>query len=212
MDNRNIEENIKILLIGNSSTGKTSICRRWINKTFDVNYKATIMCEFCQSVIEFKGKLYKVQLWDIGGQDKSIHASNIIMKNTHGCVVVSDITDRKSLEDTTKWKKLIDENQKFVDGKDLPFVLLQNKCDLVSESEMNDDRELNKIAKENGYINAFKTSAKEGININEALKCLTDEIIQRLIVYNESHSKKDKVENISLSLYNKPQVKRKGCC
>ena len=140
--------------------------------------------------------MYKVQLWDIGGQDKSIHASNIIMKNTHGCVVVSDITDRQSLEDTTKWKKLIDDNQKFVDGKDLPFVLLQNKCDLVNESEMNDDHELNKIAKENGYINAFKTSAKEGININEALKCLTDEIIQRLIVYNESHSKKDKVENI----------------
>ena len=212
MDNRNIEENIKILLIGNSATGKTSICRRWINKTFDVNYKATIMCAFCYSVIEFKGKLYKVQLWDIGGQDKSIHASNIIMKNTHGCVVVSDITDRQSLEDTTKWKKLIDDNQKFVDGKDLPFVLLQNKCDLVNESEMNDDHELNKIAKENGYINAFKTSAKEGININEAFKCLIDEIIQRLEVYNESNAKKNNVENISLSLY-KPQIKQsKGCC
>lgn len=214
MDNRSIEGNIKILIVGNCATGKTSICRRWLNKTFDVNYLPTIMCEYSYSVIERKNKLYKIQLWDIGGQDASIHASNIMMKNTHGCIVVSDITDRRSLEDTTKWKKLIDENQKFVDESDLPFVLLQNKCDLVNESEINDDDyELNRFAKADGYINVFKTSAKEGININEAFNCLTDEIIRRLEIYNESNSKQKKEENISFSLSNKSRIpKSKGCC
>ena len=76
-------------------------------------------------------------------------------------------------------KNLIDENTKFLDGEKLPCVLVENKADLLDKNEIDNTQELNKFSKDNGFDNCFRTSAKTGLNVNEAMECLIDKIIKR---------------------------------
>jgi small GTP-binding protein len=118
------KNSLKIVIVGNSGTGKTSFCKRWINDTFDNTYKATITSDFSYKIHKFEGNYYKIQFWDIAGQDKNIYTSKIFTKDSHGCLIFSDITNEDSLQKTLLWKKSIDENTKFIDGQLLPFCFI----------------------------------------------------------------------------------------
>ena len=68
-------------------------------------------------------------------------------------------------------EKSVDEEASFFDDGKIPCILIENKIDLLSDEEkLNDDPELNNFAQENEFINCFRTSAKDGININEAME------------------------------------------
>ena len=83
---------LKIIVIGKSGTGKTSYVNRWTKKTFDENYKATIVSEYGFKIYEHEGKYYRIQLWDIAGQDKNVKITKTFAKNSHGCIIVCDAT------------------------------------------------------------------------------------------------------------------------
>ena len=127
---------IKIVILGSSGTGKTSFCNLWINNTFTEEYKATVMSEFSFKMYNYKGNYYKVQIWDLAGQDKNIYTSKVFTKGSHGCLILYDSQDKKSFENTIKWKKSIDDNATFIDGTPLPIVLVQNKIDLVDDEAL----------------------------------------------------------------------------
>ena len=130
---------IKIIIIGNSNTGKTSFVNKWTKGTFTDFYKATVVSEFSHKIYQHKDKFYRIQLWDLAGQDQNTHITKIFSKNSHGCVVLCDITNKDSLNDTLKWKESVDESARFIDGGFLPSVLVQNKIDLVNEDIVKDD-------------------------------------------------------------------------
>ena len=137
--NNKCRSDLKIVIVGNSGTGKTSFCSRWVKDSFSDNYKATIMSEFSYKIYEYKGHYYKIQFWDIAGQDKNVYTSKVFTKDAHGCIILCDITNQDTLEATLKWKKSIDDNALFKDGGKLPCVLVQNKIDLVSEEALGND-------------------------------------------------------------------------
>lgn len=60
---------LKIIVVGNAGTGKTSFVNRWTRNTFSETYKATIMSEFGYKIFNHKGKTFKIQLWDLAGND-----------------------------------------------------------------------------------------------------------------------------------------------
>jgi Ras-related protein Rab-7A len=176
---------IKIVVIGNSGTGKTSFCKKWINDTFDSSYKATVMSDFSYKIHEFEGNFYKIQFWDIAGQDKNIYASKVFTKNSHGCLVFSDITDKETLKKALLWKKAIDDNTLFIDGDLLPSLLILNKSDLANEELMKNDDEMNEFVKENKFNNFFRTSCVNGYGINEAIDYILKIIVKRLEEYHK---------------------------
>jgi len=96
-DAGSIRSDLKIIVIGSSGTGKTSYVNKWTKNIFDDKYKATIVSEFGFKVFEHEGKLYRIQLWDLGGQDKNSTITKIFAKDSHGCVIVSDATNKDSL-------------------------------------------------------------------------------------------------------------------
>ena len=177
---------IKIVVLGSSGTGKTSFCNLWINNTFSEEYKATVMSEFSFKMYNYKGNYYKVQVWDLAGQDKNIYTSKVFTKGAHGCLILYDTQDKKSFENTIKWKKTVDDNTTFIDGTPLPIILVQNKIDLVeAEALEGDEEELKKFVDENKFLTFTRTSCKNNQNVNETMDFLLANIIDRLEDYHK---------------------------
>ena len=90
---------LKIIVIGTSGTGKTSFVNKWTKNIFNDTYKATIVSEFGFKVFEDNGKFYRIQLWDLAGQDKNAMVTKIFAKDAHGCVVMSDATNTQTRDE-----------------------------------------------------------------------------------------------------------------
>ena len=180
---------IKIVVLGNSGTGKTSFCNLWVNNVFNEEYKPTIMSEFSFKMYNYKGNYYKVQIWDLAGQDKNIYTSKVFTKGAHGSLILYDAENQESFENTIKWKKSIDDNTTFVDETPLPITLVQNKIDLVDPENLEkDEEELKKFVEENGFLTFSRTSCKNRQNINETMDHLLSNIIDRLEEYHKKNN------------------------
>ena len=90
---------LKIIVIGTSGTGKTSFVNKWTKNIFSDTYKATIVSEFGFKIFEENGKLSRIQLWDLAGQDKNAMVTKIFAKDAHGCVVMSDATNSQTRDE-----------------------------------------------------------------------------------------------------------------
>jgi small GTP-binding protein len=82
-----------------TGTGKTSFVNKWTKNIFSDTYKATIVSEFGFKIFEQDGRLYRIQLWDLAGQDKNAMVTKIFAKDSHGCVVMSDATNIQTREE-----------------------------------------------------------------------------------------------------------------
>ena len=184
---QNIRTDLKILVVGHTGTGKTSFVARWTKDEFKEKYQATIVSEFGFKIHESNGNLYRVQLWDIGGQDKSPAMAKIFSKDSHGCVIISDSTNLKTLEDTLNWQKLVSDETRFLDGGKLPFILVQNKVDLIENREEFEkiENETKNICQFNNFEKYFMTSVKQNVNVEEAMAFLIEKIVERLEKYAE---------------------------
>ena len=218
---KNTKNELKIIVVGNSGTGKTSFVNKWINNIFDENYKATIVSEFSYKIFDYKDKSYKIQLWDLAGMDQNICITKIFSKDSHGCIVLSDITDEKTLNECIRWKDTVDETTKFLDGTNIPSILIRNKIDLLEndDNNVNDDEEqMKKFCDDHGFLRCFKTSAKTGSNIEEAMNFLVSTIIDKMEKLAESGSNPFEKDRKSLVLQTSKHTETTkennsmGCC
>lgn len=194
---KNIIYEIKIIIIGKSGSGKTSFVNRWINDSFSQDYKSTIISEYSSKIYKYNKKNYKINLWDIAGQDHFASLVKAFSKDAQGCITMADIMDENSLNETLKWKQALDENQNFPTGDIIPNILVLNKVDLVSEEEANDMTKLEEFSQNNDFDGCFKTSAKTGKNIKEAMDKLIELVIKRI---DEMNSKDINIFRNSLAL------------
>ena len=91
--------NLKIIVVGAPNTGKTNYVNKWAKNIFTDNYKPTIVSEFGFRVFEYNEKLYRIQLWDLAGNDKDKSLAKIFSKDSHGCAVLSDATNSETREE-----------------------------------------------------------------------------------------------------------------
>ena len=213
---QNIRTDLKILVVGHSGTGKTSFVRRWTKDEFKETYQATIVSEFGFKIHESKGHLYRIQLWDIGGQDKSPSMAKIFSRDSHGCVIISDSTNLKTLEDTLNWQKLVSDETNFLDGGKLPFILVQNKVDLIENREDFEkiENETKNICEMNNFEKYFMTSVKQSVNVEEAMSFLIDKIIERMEKYAESGKIifNDQKKRKTIRIRNNNVNDKQSCC
>ena len=214
------QNDIKIIVVGNSGTGKTSFVNKWIKDTFDEAYKATIVSEFSFKVIEYKDKSYKIQLWDLAGMDQNICITKIFSKDSHGCIVLSDKKKKKTLQECIKWKNTVDETTKFLDDTNIPAILIRNKVDLLENNNNNNDDEdmIKDFCDKNKFLRCFKTSAKTGTNIEEAMNFLISNIIDKMEKITSSGTNPFQKQRESLVLQknnhkeNNKENNNLGCC
>ena len=216
-EEKDIKNELKIIVIGNSNTGKTSFVNKWTKGTFTDFYKATVVSEFSYKIFQYKEKYYRIQLWDLAGQDKNTTITKIFSKNAHGCLVLCDITNKETMNDTLKWKESVDESARFLDGGILPSVLVENKIDLVEEDVAKEETEIKKFAEENKYIGYFRTSVKMGIGVDECMEFLITNILERIEKCSKEGTNPLEKDRKSLVLEHKKAVEpasnmKGGCC
>ena len=90
---------LKIIICGQCGTGKTNLVNKWTKNVFNDIYKSTIVSEFGFKVFEKDGKLYRVQLWDLAGQDKNHMVTKIFAKDALGGIILSDATNKEIREE-----------------------------------------------------------------------------------------------------------------
>lgn len=174
---KGIRSDLKIIIVGNAGTGKTSFVQKWTKNQYTENYKATIVSEFGYKIFEYKGKAYRIQVWDLAGQDKNTILTKVFCKDSHGVVILSDVSNNQSLDATIAWKHAIDDSVTYFDGSPLPMMLIQNKIDLIDPSDYNESNLID-FGKRNGFICSYQTSVKANLNVfvamNEFLSYVID--------------------------------------
>ena len=194
-DSQSFGNDLKVILLGNVSSGKTSIVDRYINNIFQEEKRATISPNFAYKLIKKNNIIYRVHFWDIPGQDRSPQITSVFCRDAQGFIFCCDALVKKSREDIITWKNSLEN---ILDLSDIPLIILENKCDLLGkeESDYNKDvEELKKFSDENNFLGAFRTSALNGYNIENGINFLVDEIINKIEKEEEENKKMNKIEN-----------------
>ena len=90
---------IKIIIFGNCLTGKTSLVNKWTKNIFNETYTKTVLPGFASKVFIKDNKIYNVRLWDISGDRNSLSLVHILAKDYHGCIIMSDATNKQTREE-----------------------------------------------------------------------------------------------------------------
>ena len=186
----------KILLLGDSTVGKTCFLLRFMEDSFIDLHMATIGLDYkLKTMILEEQKIVKVQIWDTAGQDKFRAITRNYYKGASGIILIFDVTNIKSFENIKKWINEIKEEI----SENVSIVLIGNKIDNLKERKITKEQG-EKIANEIG-TKFFETSAKTGEGINESVFYLVK------IIYQNDPEIKKKGQN--LKKYKKK--KRKFC-
>lgn len=176
----NHEHLFKVLVVGETSTGKTSFIKRYVHNFFSRAYKATIGVDFALKTIQYdENTSVRLQLWDIAGQERFGSMTRTYYKDASGAFLAFDVNRPKTFESVLRWKKDLDDKVSLSDGSNIPCLLLANKCDLVQNRTEEEERVLKEFAKEKGFIGCLYTSPKDNVNIEEAARLLVGEILRR---------------------------------
>ena len=162
----------KIVIIGDTYVGKTNILSRYISNEFDPNSNSTIGVELTTKTYNFDNNDVKVQIWDTAGQEKYRSITSSYYKGAQGCLLVYDITKKKSFDNIDKWYSELKSNS----DEKIYTMLLGNKSDLEENREVSIE-EAEKKAK-NFNIAFMETSAYNGNNINKAFSELINNVYQ----------------------------------
>ena len=156
-------EGIKIVLIGESGVGKTSIIKRYIDNIFEENIEPSLGGSFfAKDLIVNDGEKLTFDIWDTAGQERYRSLTQIFYKNAKVAILVYDITRQNSFNELIKfWYNKVKENT----SSDIILVLVANKSDLAELEEVNEE-DAKKFAKERN-IDFFSVSAKKDYGIKE---------------------------------------------
>ncbi|XP_022666255.1 ras-related protein Rab-35-like [Varroa jacobsoni] len=202
--NREYDHLFKLLIIGDSGVGKSSLLLRFADNTFSGNYITTIGVDFKIRTLEIDGERVKLQIWDTAGQERFRTITSTYYRGTHGVVVVYDVTNGESFANVKRWLHEIDQNCDVVNR-----ILVGNK---------NDDPQRKVVVTEDAQafadrmnIKLFETSAKDNLNVEEMFNAITRMVLaskKEQLLQNQPSQKGNKIQ-INRTYLNRP---KKKCC
>lgn len=160
----------KIIIIGDSGVGKTSILNRFIDNTFSSHYISTIGVDFKLKNIKINDENIKLQLWDTAGQERFKTITSNYYRGAHCIFLVFDMSDTDTLTNISVWMEEV--KQKCDDGL---FIIVGNKMELQNIKE----KEITKILKINEIDDTcfYKVSAKDATNVDEMFDSVTKKLV-----------------------------------
>ena len=169
----------KVLLLGDSGVGKSSILLRYTKNQFTADMRSTIGVEFGIKYLTLDNLQLKVQIWDTAGMERYRSITSAYYKGAKGVIVVYDICRKVSFDNIDKW---IDDFKSKAD-EDAVILIIGNKSDLQDKREVNTEEV--KLKAEKNKMAFMETSAKNNENVSKAFLQLFNEIIK---IYKEKNS------------------------
>lgn len=196
---------IKIIVVGDSGVGKTNLINRFASDKFDTNSKATIGVEFVYKTLKINKEVIKVEVWDTAGQERYRAITSSYYKGAKGAIIVYDLTNEDSFNNVESWmNEVIKKGQ-----KDMQFLLLGNKKDLVNDRRVTEERGIEKARELNMHL--FEASALEKTNVNEAFNYLMREIYLEIRIQKNNENNELNIDQAGIALNINKNKKRKCC-
>ncbi|KAK4538728.1 hypothetical protein CDCA_CDCA20G4753 [Cyanidium caldarium] len=183
---------LKVVVLGDSGVGKTSLMERFVNRRFSLQYKATIGADFLTKDMEVEEggdneeeeqgvrRWVNLQIWDTAGQERYQSLGAAFYRGADACVLVFDLTEAKTLEDLDSWRDEFLLQAAPRDPATFPFVVLGNKVDAAGGSA----RAVGEAAARawcgaRGHLPYFETSARENVNVDTAFHEVARQALKR---------------------------------
>ena len=164
----------KIILLGESGVGKTSILSCYMEEKFKSDRPCTINADFkIKSLKIDESTLVKLTIWDTAGQERYKSLTKHYFKDAHGVILIYDVADRRSFEGLDTWLEEIKNNML---KEEISIILVGNKIDLPFRNVTKEEGET--FAKKNDLL-YLETSSKEGVNIEKVFEMITKDIISK---------------------------------
>ena len=190
---------IKIILVGDSGTGKTNLITVAAGFKFNSNSLTTTSCSYVQKIVKIDENAYKINLWDTIGQEKYRSLTKIFLKDSKIVIFVYDITKRESFESLNYWKKIIDE----ILGPGPKLAVVGNKNDLYYDEQVKEE-EGEEYANNIG-AKFLLTSAK---NDSKGFIKFIEQLVLEYLGNNNDES--GRIESVVINRI--PKKKLMGCC
>ena len=203
-------EFIKLILVGDSSVGKTSLISRFVEDTFKLDQPNTISVDFFAKKMNVYNKLYTVQIWDTAGQERFKSMIRNYFKSASAVLIVFDLTKKLSFSHVDEWLRDVQEDIK----KDTPIILIGNKCDLPEQRQITSKSAAVFAKKRN--MDYFETSAVSSVGIKQVFEAAAQKVVETRV--DQEQESKDKLTNlpkdVHLSSTDKPESRRSAgnCC
>ena len=196
-DNNSSDSVYKVLLLGDSTVGKTCFLMRYTDNTFQEIHMSTIGLDYRLKTMTLNsGKQVKVQIWDTAGQDRFRAITKNYYKGAHGIILIYDVTNQITFDNVTNWITQIKEEA----SDKVTIFLVGNKIDDEKNRKVNTE-EGEKLAQD-FKLKFYETSAKIGTNVEATFKSLV-QIIDEVSAQNN---------NLKGGKLTKNDGKKKNCC
>ncbi|XP_011138239.1 ras-related protein Rab-3 isoform X1 [Harpegnathos saltator] len=171
---QNFDYMFKLLIIGNSSVGKTSFLFRYADDSFTSAFVSTVGIDFKVKTVFRHDKRVKLQIWDTAGQERYRTITTAYYRGAMGFILMYDITNEESFNSVQDWVTQI----KTYSWDNAQVILVGNKCDMEEERVISSERG-RQLAEQLG-VRFFETSAKENINVKAVFEQLVDIICDKM--------------------------------
>ncbi|RVE76327.1 hypothetical protein OJAV_G00008230 [Oryzias javanicus] len=171
---QNFDYMFKLLIIGNSSVGKTSFLFRFADDSFTSAFVSTVGIDFKVKTIYRNNKRVKLQIWDTAGQERYRTITTAYYRGAMGFLLMYDITSQESFCAVQDWATQI----KTYSWDSAQVVLVGNKLDLEEDRQV-PTQDGQRIATELGF-QFFEASAKDNINVKQVFDRLVDVICEKM--------------------------------
>ena len=196
----------KIVLIGDSAVGKTSLINLYNYKEVNRTHIPTLACDYFITNERIEGRPIKLLVWDTAGQERFRSISTTYVKNARGILIIYSVTDRNSFNNVTRW---LDDVVNVID--DFSMILVGNKSDLKEDRKVSFD-EGKKLANE-FRVPFYETTIfadkkpEHAVEINEIFVELAKRIYNKDKEKGLLNQQKDK----GFAVDDKAQTEKKGC-